>query len=101
VPVRWRDIRVGDVLKVLRNEPVPADAVFLAAGTTGNSGAAAGDGGASTPDVCFVQTAQLDGETNLKRKRALQATAEALAAAGGGGWDVAAAAPCCRRQLGP
>lgn len=62
----WCDIRVGDILKVKRNEQVPADAVFLA------SYAADSD----TPDTCYVQTAQLDGETNLKLRAAVNASAE-------------------------
>ena len=63
-PVVWAEIRVGDIVKVQRNEPVPADCVFLASQTADND----------TPDSCYVQTAQLDGETNLKLKQALPAT---------------------------
>jgi magnesium-transporting ATPase (P-type) len=67
--ITWAAVRVGDVLKVERNHPVPADCVFLSSST-----ADAPD----TRDSCYVQTAQLDGETNLKLKQALHATSEAI-----------------------
>jgi hypothetical protein len=62
--VAWRDIRVGDLMKIMRNETVPADCVFLSACSPD----------AGTPDACYVQTAQLDGETNLKLKQAIAPT---------------------------
>lgn len=66
VEVKWRDVVVGDVLKVMRGEVFPADLVFLSAHTS--------DG--TAPEACYVQTAQLDGETNLKLKKAVAETAE-------------------------
>jgi magnesium-transporting ATPase (P-type) len=60
---QWRDVRVGDVVKVMRGEEFPADMVFLAAGH-------------EDPEqrgLCHVQTAQLDGETNLKLRKAHEA----------------------------
>jgi magnesium-transporting ATPase (P-type) len=68
--VAWRDITVGDLLKVRRNEVVPADAVFLSSHSEDNSAA----------DTCYVQTAQLDGETNLKLRSCAAATAAAFKA---------------------
>lgn len=62
--LQWRDVKVGDVLKVPGGEEIPADLVFLAASC-------------EDPDqrgVCHVQTAQLDGETNLKMRNALDKT---------------------------
>jgi magnesium-transporting ATPase (P-type) len=62
--VPWRSVRVGDIMKIQRNETVPADCVFLSSFSPD----------AETPDTCYVQTAQLDGETNLKLKQAVAAS---------------------------
>lgn len=57
----WQDVRVGDILYLEGNEMIPADLVILAT---------------SEPDsVCYVETKNLDGETNLKVKRGPEATA--------------------------
>jgi phospholipid-transporting ATPase len=64
VKVKWQEIKVGDVLRVNREEEFPADLVPLYS---------SGDRGA-----IYVSTANLDGETNLKTKGALPATQEAL-----------------------
>lgn len=54
--VQWQDIRVGDVVRLCRDENVPADLVLLHA---------------SGPDgVAYIETMALDGETNLKSKQA-------------------------------
>ena len=51
----WKDVRVGDVVKLERDESCPADMVLLhAKGTEGTA---------------YVETMALDGETNLKSKR--------------------------------
>lgn len=55
---KWKDINVGDYIRVRANEEVPADMVVI-----------------STSDAegnCFVETKNLDGETNLKNKTSLQ-----------------------------
>ena len=52
--VRWRDLKVGDVVRVKNNAEFPADIVLM------QSSDATG--------VCYVETANLDGETNLKVK---------------------------------
>jgi len=49
---------VGDILKVGIDEPVPADMLILRT--------------SSSDDHCYVSTMNLDGETNLKVKKALQ-----------------------------
>lgn len=53
--IKWRDIRVGDIIRLQRNERVPADIILLHA-TGANS-------------VAYIDTMALDGETNLKSKQ--------------------------------
>lgn len=50
----WKDIDVGDYIRVRANEEIPADIVVI------SSSDAEGN--------CFVETKNLDGETNLKTK---------------------------------
>ena len=59
--VRWVSVKVGDILRVESEEPFPADLVLLAT---------------SEPEgLCYIETANLDGETNLKIKQAIPETA--------------------------
>ncbi|KAK9377760.1 uncharacterized protein V1513DRAFT_435181 [Lipomyces chichibuensis] len=58
----WKDINVGDVVKLSRNDWVPSDLLLLHADGMG--------------DLAYVETAALDGETNLKSKVALQTLAD-------------------------
>ncbi|XP_070769520.1 phospholipid-transporting ATPase VB [Enoplosus armatus] len=53
----WKDVRVGDFVKVVCHEIVPADLLLLY--TSDPSG------------VCLIETANLDGETNLKQRKAM------------------------------
>ena len=63
-PAAWREVRVGDVVVVKGGEEFPADIVPLAC---------SGDEGS-----CYVSTANLDGETNLKIRTAAPCSQRAL-----------------------
>ncbi|KAI6247211.1 hypothetical protein HI914_05063 [Erysiphe necator] len=57
---KWFNVAVGDILRVESEEAFPADIVLLAS---------------SEPDgLCYIETANLDGETNLKIKQAIPRT---------------------------
>lgn len=50
----WSELRIGDLIRVNQNEPIPADLLIVkTADPKGNA---------------FVETKNLDGETNLKNK---------------------------------
>lgn len=55
---RWKDVNVGDFVRVRANEGVPADMVIIS--TSDDDG------------ICYVETKNLDGETNLKTKSCLK-----------------------------
>lgn len=59
-PKRWKDIRVGEVIRISSNETIPCDMVLLS--TSDPTG------------LAFVQTINLDGESNLKTRYAKQET---------------------------
>ncbi|KAG8388401.1 hypothetical protein BUALT_Bualt02G0122100 [Buddleja alternifolia] len=56
----WKTLRVGDVVKVEKDNFFPADLLLLSSSYE--------DG------ICYVETMNLDGETNLKVKRSLETT---------------------------
>ncbi|KAL3598315.1 hypothetical protein D5086_006233 [Populus alba] len=56
----WQKIQVGDVVKVEKDQFFPADLLLLS--TSYDDG------------ICYVETMNLDGETNLKVKRSLEVT---------------------------
>lgn len=53
---RWEDVKVGDFIKIYDNESIPADVIICATSEEEN--------------VAFVETKNLDGETNLKSRSA-------------------------------
>ncbi|KAI7855771.1 hypothetical protein BDC45DRAFT_438448 [Circinella umbellata] len=61
-PTSWKDVHPGDYILIRNDEDVPADVVILST---------------SDPDhICYIETQNLDGETNLKVRQALVATSE-------------------------
>ncbi|OVA13709.1 Phospholipid-transporting P-type ATPase [Macleaya cordata] len=58
---KWKKIRAGEVVKICANETIPCDVVLL--GTSDPSG------------IAYIQTMNLDGESNLKTRYARQETA--------------------------
>jgi phospholipid-transporting ATPase len=63
IQMSWKNILVGDIVRVEGEDLIPADMAILYAkyGDTGDS-------------KCYVETSQLDGETNLKQRNALGVT---------------------------
>uniref|UniRef100_A0A8C3YFA4 Phospholipid-transporting ATPase n=1 Tax=Catagonus wagneri TaxID=51154 RepID=A0A8C3YFA4_9CETA len=62
VTEKWMNIEVGDVIKLENNQAVTADILLLSS---------------SEPySLTYIETAELDGETNLKVKQAISVTSE-------------------------
>ncbi|KAH0795183.1 phospholipid-translocating P-type ATPase, flippase family protein [Histomonas meleagridis] len=61
VDIEWKNVYVGDIIIVRKDEQVPADMVLFSTNTE--------DG------IAYIDTCNLDGETNLKVRQALQNTA--------------------------
>uniref|UniRef100_A0A663LZG5 Phospholipid-transporting ATPase n=1 Tax=Athene cunicularia TaxID=194338 RepID=A0A663LZG5_ATHCN len=58
----WKNVNVGDFIRLSRNEIIPADMVLLYS---------------SDPDgICYIETAGLDGETNLKQRQVVRGYSE-------------------------
>ena len=48
----WSSLRVGQIIKIVKNEFIPADIMVLCS--------------SEKKGTCFIETKNLDGETNLK-----------------------------------
>ncbi|KAH1131317.1 hypothetical protein J1N35_002695 [Gossypium stocksii] len=59
-PTKWMDLKVGDIVKVEKDEFFPADLILLSS--------------SYEEAICYVETMNLDGETNLKLKQASDVT---------------------------
>lgn len=56
----WKNVQVGDFIRIYNDDQIPADIVVLST---------------SDPDgACYIETKNLDGETNLKVRNALHAS---------------------------
>ncbi|XP_007440101.1 probable phospholipid-transporting ATPase VD isoform X1 [Python bivittatus] len=58
----WKDVTVGDFIRLSCNEEIPADMILIYSTD--------GDG------ICHIETSSLDGETNLKQKQVVKGFAE-------------------------
>lgn len=60
----WKKLEVGDIVLLRDNEQIPADIAVLATSDSDN--------------MCYVETKNLDGETNLKPRKAIRGTSSLM-----------------------
>ena len=60
---KWNEVKVGDIVKVTNGACFPADLVLISSSATEDK-----------KGSCYIETSQLDGETNLKVRSAIQET---------------------------
>ncbi|XP_055314089.1 probable phospholipid-transporting ATPase IA isoform X6 [Sitodiplosis mosellana] len=64
VAIKWQNLVVGDIVRIINNTFFPADMVLLSS--------------SEPQSMAFIETSNLDGETNLKIRQAVPATAGLL-----------------------
>lgn len=64
VAIKWENLIVGDIVRIKNNAFFPADMVLLAS--------------SEPQSMAFIETSNLDGETNLKIRQAVPETAGLL-----------------------
>ncbi|VDO03931.1 unnamed protein product [Rodentolepis nana] len=64
--ILWKDVQVGDIVKLTSNSRIPADLVILATG--------------EPMSMCYIETSNLDGETTLKLRQGLTITSGLITA---------------------
>eukprot|EP00818_Percolomonas_sp_WS_P009150 CAMPEP_0117445648 /NCGR_PEP_ID=MMETSP0759-20121206/5911_1 /TAXON_ID=63605 /ORGANISM="Percolomonas cosmopolitus, Strain WS" /LENGTH=1276 /DNA_ID=CAMNT_0005237845 /DNA_START=155 /DNA_END=3985 /DNA_ORIENTATION=- len=67
--VKWKNVRTGDLIQVFNDQYFPADIVCL-----GSYSKKKDRSGNPRRDICYIETSQLDGETNLKIRRPFDGT---------------------------
>ncbi|GFO09200.1 phospholipid-transporting ATPase, partial [Plakobranchus ocellatus] len=66
--IQWREVVVGDIVKINDGADFPADLILLSS---------------SEPQgMCYIETSNLDGETNLKLRQGIPATSEIVSGDG-------------------
>jgi P-type E1-E2 ATPase len=62
VKTLWRDLRAGDLVHLSNNELIPADVLLLRS--------------SDEHSLCYIDTCNLDGETNLKQRHVVRGFAD-------------------------
>ncbi|GMI06729.1 hypothetical protein TrLO_g8035 [Triparma laevis f. longispina] len=62
IKTKWKDVRVGDIVKILNNHDIPSDLILLSS--------------TEEDDAAYIETANIDGETNLKIRNVANTNAE-------------------------